>query len=236
MSVGNANFVQVDYHDPKRTLLLYECVEEDYLAVQEWLDRHLRGDYLFKRGHLKNIITRPTATLYAILLDGIYCGTVIVYAGSVLHNIMVAEEFRGLGIGEAVIRFLAPAVIRAKTNMVAGDPVPFYQRMGYQPVAQDAQRPHIVVMTPDGKVPDHGAPMAVPGEQHPRLAHPPESTPEQIDAAKWRALKERQRVRQARRKDRDKAEAASVAAAHLKPSLVPSASQNGSSMQYHHSE
>lgn len=236
MSVRNVCTVQVEYHDPKRTLSLYECCEEDHLAVQEWLDRHLRGDYLFKKNHLKNIITRPTATLFAILFDGMYVGTAIVYAGSVLHNIMIADEFRSLGIGEAVIRYLAPGVIRAKTNMQAGDPVPFYKKLGYEPVGVDPNRPHIVVMTPQG-APVESSPTCSPLPVSPsHLAAPPEMSDAERDAAKWRALKARQRERQARRKSEKAAEDAAAAAVHLKPSLQLQSLPNGLPTDYRYTE
>lgn len=203
--------IPVKYHDSKRELTLQDCQECDYLAVQEWLDRHLRGDYLFKKGHLLSIIRRPTSKLYAILLDGMYCGTIVYYNGSVLHNIMIAEEFRGLGIGEACIRHLEPQLIRAKTNMQAGDPVPYYQTLGYKPDHCDPERPHIVVMTKDkdpvpvpsrpgpaGPVPTLAAPVA------PVLTLPPELCTDFEDAEKWRAFKARQKKRQKERSERQR--------------------------------
>lgn len=201
--MSNPLFQSVKYHDSKRSLELYDCQECDYLAVQEWLDRHLRGDYLFKKGHLLSIIRRPTSKLYAILLDGMYTGTIVYYNGSVLHNIMIAEEFRGLGLGEACIRHLQPELIRAKTNMVAGDPVPFYQKLGFQPTGLDPERPHIVVMHPESTL-SASAPrplMAgpVPGGHQtpaPSLILPPEQCKIEEDALKWREYKARQKKRQ----------------------------------------
>src|SRR5260221_10203162 len=90
-------FEVVPYHDAKRRLVLYDCLESDYLAVQEWLDRHLRGDYLFKKNHLVSIIRRPTSRLLPVLLDGLYVGTVVFYKDSILHNIMVAEVWPRVG-------------------------------------------------------------------------------------------------------------------------------------------
>jgi len=190
---------------------MHDCQECDYLAVQEWLDRHLRGDYLFKKGHLLSIIRRPTSKLYAILLDGLYCGTIVYYNGSVLHNIMVAEEFRGLGIGEACIRHLEPQLIRAKTNMQAGDPVPFYEKLGYAPLGCDPERPHIVVMektTDTPSVQSRPATAApVPGTLAPPapvLILPPELDRDAEDAAKWRALKAKQKARQKERTEKQR--------------------------------
>lgn len=208
----------VPYHDSKRHLALYNCQICDHLAVQEWLDRHLRGDYLFKKNHIASIIKRETSKMYAVMLDGMYVGTVVYYHDSVLHNIMIAEEFRGLGIGEAVIRYLAPLVIRAKTNMKAGDPVPFYQRLGYEPVRLDADRPHIVVMEPpvvntprdgDGSRGITPSTPAAPVSSIP--LNPPEMRQRlgsddrnEEDAQKWRALKRRQRERQEKKKQQRK--------------------------------
>src|SRR5260221_12187093 len=122
----------VPYHDAKRRLVLYDCLESDYLAVQEWLDRPLRGDYLFKKNHLVSIIRRPTSRLLAVLLDGLYVGTVVFYKDSILHNIMVAEEWRGRGVGEAGGIFLSPSPITGEKNKKAGGPVPFFQIQGFE--------------------------------------------------------------------------------------------------------
>ena len=210
--MSSVHTIPVKGFDSKRSLALYECVAEDHLACQEWLDRHLRGDYLFKKQHLQSIITRPTSVMFAILLDGLYVGTAIVYAGSVLHNIMIAEEYRGLGIGEAVIRHLAPSVIRAKTNMIAGDPVPFYAKLGYQPTAIDPERPHIVVMEPASAghasvSGDAGAPrpVTVPAPVVSEVVTLPEASCDASDAEKWRSLKARQRARHDRKKESKKA-------------------------------
>lgn len=231
----------VPYFDNKRTLHLYDCQAFDHLAVQEWLDRHLRGDYLFKKNHLLSIIKRETSKLYAILLDGMYCGTVVYYNGSILHNIMIDPDFRGLGIGESVIRFLNPSIIRAKTNMQAGDPVPFYKKLGFEPVSQDPERPHIVVMQPAGasaamvRPQDAGALPAVPPvASFPRLAVPPEADPVESDAAKWRALKQRQRDRQAKRKAEAAAADAAHAAIHFPPVVPASPPFNQSILSPYH--
>lgn len=206
-------FQRVPYGRDTDNLYIYDVQEADYLAVQEWLDRHLRGDYLFKKGHLLSIIRRPASKLYAVMLEGIYCGTVVYYAGSILHNIMIDPEYRGRGIGEAVIKHLEPKVIRAKSNMVAGDPVPFYQAQGYEPVGLDPARPHIVIMekpkeaaaTPPGAgaapaVPvQPGLPVVASRPAAGALLLPPELDTTAEDAAKWRAYKKKQKERQKQR-------------------------------------
>src|SRR5260221_6693807 len=131
----------VPYHDAKRRLVLYDCLESDYLAVQEWLDRPLRGDYLFKKNHLVSIIRRPTSRLLAVLLDGLYVGTVVFYKDSILHNIMVAEEWRRAGGGGDAVLCPSPSPIRGQTHMRGGGPGPVCPQLAVGSAWRDPRPP-----------------------------------------------------------------------------------------------
>lgn len=142
----------------------------DVPAVGDWLDVHLAGDYFFRRRHLLNLVRSANTDAWAVEADGQLIGFVSVYHGSRLHNLYLAADWRGRGLGGALVRLFNPATIRAKTNMLAADPVPFYQKLGYQVVGQDAKRPHILEMARgqesqpmDVRLNAPGSPIATPG-------------------------------------------------------------------------
>jgi len=50
--------------------------------------------------------------------------------GSLIH-LLVAGNFRGLGIGRKIIETLRPKLVRSKSNQSSGDPAKFYEKLGY---------------------------------------------------------------------------------------------------------
>lgn len=130
--------------EPRRIVSLGLAGECDLLPLSEWFDRHLRGDYFFRRGHLLGLLTRRTSRVYTIWSDTVFVGVAVVYSGSLLHNLILDQDYRGLGIGEAVLLHLRPVAVRVKTNMSDGDPMAFYAKNGYSATSRDPHRPHIV--------------------------------------------------------------------------------------------
>jgi GNAT superfamily N-acetyltransferase len=127
-------------------LALYRVQACDAEAVGQWVDMYVRDDFFFRRRHLTEVIAREDNTVFAVLWDGLFAGIWIEYSGSVLHNLFIEPQFRGLGIGTALVNALRPVAIRAKTDMAAGDPTPFYERLGYGAPSPDPQRPHILLV------------------------------------------------------------------------------------------
>lgn len=163
------------------------CLPADLLVLTDFFDNYLAGDYHFKRRHMQGILERGTSATWAVLVDGVMSGVLIIYKGSTLHNMYLAPDIRGSGIGAALIKHFRPAVIRAKTNMKEGDPVPFYEANGYHAVERDPLRPHITVMHANGHQPPPPAP-------------PPASADE---ATERRRVLNRERARRLRAKRRD---------------------------------
>jgi len=128
---------------PGRSVAAFRCTESDTLVLADWCDMHLGRDFFFRRRHVESIIKRPTNAVYALLVDEFMAGLLMLYKGSVLHNFYLSEEFRGGGIGSAILQFFLPDRVRSKTNMRAGDPTPFYERNGYIVETPDPARPHI---------------------------------------------------------------------------------------------
>lgn len=111
-----------------------------------WLDAHIRDDYFFRRSHLAGILARPSTDSWGVECGGDLIGVAILHFGRRLHNLYLAREWRGVGLGAALLALFRPQTVRAKTNMVAADPTGFYEREGYRVVGQDPRRPHILEM------------------------------------------------------------------------------------------
>jgi hypothetical protein len=198
---------------PNRSVECRLCRPSDLFPLCDWCDLYLHGDFHFKRRHLQNILERGTSTTYAIMVDGVFSGIVILYRGSVLHNMYLAQDVRAIGLGAAIIAHFKPAIIRSKTNMKDGDPTPFYEANGYKVTGRDKLRPHIAIMerasTPavDGRslcVADRAA-------QNDETAPPPEPNAHPLDAAERRRIAATERSR--RRRARLKAAAAAATGA-----------------------
>ena len=125
------------------------CGEADVDPVGDWLDVHLAGDYFFKRRHLRSVIVNPNSEAWAVEVEGQLIGFIAIYHGSMLHNLYLAANWRGKGLGSALVQMFRPTEIRAKTNMLAADPTDFYKRLGYRVVGQDPRKPHILEMAMD---------------------------------------------------------------------------------------
>lgn len=127
---------------------LHHCSTNDANALQDWTDAALREDYYFKKGHWMNLLVRPQVQVYAIAVGSdpasplwATAGLVIVYHNTRLLNLYVAKEYRSMALGTEVMRTISPNEVRAKTDMTAGDPTPFYERLGYE-VQQQEQGPN----------------------------------------------------------------------------------------------
>jgi GNAT superfamily N-acetyltransferase len=144
-------FTMNDVHVPhaKLHIMLHRCTEADTEAVSNWCDVFLAGDYFVRKGHMLNLIRNPVVRVCAVIIDEVIAGFVAVYKDTTLQNLILDPQYRGQGVGSALIAVLKPTVVRCKSNMLAGDPTGFYEQNGYVTVAKDVGRPHISVMTND---------------------------------------------------------------------------------------
>ncbi len=127
---------------------LHHCGLPDAPALQDWTDAALRGDYWFRKGHWISLLNKPTVSVFAAATAAApesprwACGAIaIVYASTRLLNLYVAPDLRQLGLGTRILELLSPTEIRAKTDMSAGDPTPFYTRLGYT-IQSTGEGPH----------------------------------------------------------------------------------------------
>jgi len=134
---------------PKLRIILHRCTEADSEAISNWCDVFMAGDYFVRKGHMLNLVRNPVIRVCAVIIDESIAGFVAVYKDTTLQNLLIDPQYRGQGVGAALIAVLKPTVVRCKSNMLAGDPTGFYEKNGYQVVAPDPARPHITVMTND---------------------------------------------------------------------------------------
>jgi GNAT superfamily N-acetyltransferase len=192
--------------DPRRKLVATLASAIDLLPLSEWFDRHLRGDYFFRKGHLLGLLERQTSRVYCIFADSVFVGVAVVYSGSYLHNLLIDQDYRGQGIGEAIMEHLQPIAVRVKTNMQGGDPAPFYQSLGYTAFERDQHRPHIVNHVRPDLLPDR-----TPSDAPPTLPSPlPLQIPDDVAAAarRWHEHQARVKARGRARTERLRREAA----------------------------
>lgn len=137
------------------TLSLFQVTHSDCLAVEHFADAVLRDDFFFRKGHWLSLVSDSRVRLLVLRAQqpgsnewSEILGVLVLYADSVLHNLFLARWCRGMGLGSAVIEAVSPSSIRAKTDMVAGDPTGFYNRLGYtHEVAREGKRGQISVLT-----------------------------------------------------------------------------------------
>lgn len=200
----------------------------DTLALCDMSDAGLKGDYWFPRKQMEGIIARPTSATWVVRVDGVCAGFLIFYSGSTLHNLLLVPEYRSRGIGQALIEFFQPELIRSKSNMGAGNPDPFYAAQGYAHLGADPERPHIHLMgkpaTPRAAATSTAAAEPPPTPQSPYNAGivarelPITLEAQQAaDAEKWRQRQASQRAARARRAARKAAGTVQPVPVQLQP-------------------
>lgn len=104
----------------------------------------LHGDFFFKKGHWHGLLRDPSAQVYAIAWAPTIThhkqqlvGLAVTHEGTTLHNLYLDPFWRNQGLGSTVLQILEPETIRAKTDMVAGNPVPFYEQLGYKVIQEE---------------------------------------------------------------------------------------------------
>lgn len=87
--------------------------------------------------HLKYIDKYKTL----LVKDGaeIICWAVLEPDSTLIH-LLVAEPYRGRGIGQKVMKLLSPKVVRSKSNQSTGNPIGFYEKLGYRLVERKQSR------------------------------------------------------------------------------------------------
>ena len=113
----------------------------DLMAIKDFVDFWTAGvgcrlkvkgasdDFFIQPARHRDYINR-----YVVLV-AMHCWRIVGWAvkqkdGTLIH-LLVHAEYRGLGIGEKMLRMLDPPKVRSKKDQSTGDPVGFYKKNGY---------------------------------------------------------------------------------------------------------
>lgn len=115
---------------------------EDLNIVRDFTDYWLSGKGYAagfeKAGHDYFIPTRQHGdylkyytTLLAFIQNQLVGWAVRQRDGTLIH-LLVASNFRGKGIGAALLKMLTPTAVRSKSDQSTGDPLAFYLKHGFK--------------------------------------------------------------------------------------------------------
>ena len=121
-------------------IIVRVAVEDDIKGICELLDKEYRKDYFMPEKHVRRLVTgesddgcegrRPLNVWIATGEERVIGFARVSHKGN-LMNLLVAKDLRGEGIGKVLLKMSNPNIIRAKLDVVTGDPTSFYLESGY---------------------------------------------------------------------------------------------------------
>lgn len=67
-------------------------------------------------------------------------GWAVVEPSGTLIHLVVDGRYRGKGIGESMMLILKPRLVRSKSDQSSGNPIGFYEKLGYRVVSREQSR------------------------------------------------------------------------------------------------
>lgn len=127
-------------------LRLRRATPHDTEPLGFFFDTLLRRDYFLRRGQLADMLRSPYHEVYVAELGPVLVGVAITTRGARLVNALVHPAYRGLGIGRVLVHHSGATEVRAKLDMHAGDPRPFYESLGFRGDGRRVGRGNIEIM------------------------------------------------------------------------------------------
>lgn len=93
--------------------------------------------FITKRQHKKYIEKYETLLAFR---GAMIVGWAVLEPSGVLIHLLVAGHRRGQGIGKAMMLILRPKVIRSKSDQSTGNPIRFYEKLGYRKVRSETSK------------------------------------------------------------------------------------------------
>ena len=95
-------------------------------------------DYFISSGQHKKYIVKY-ATWQCVCNSRLLCWAVVEPSGTMI-NMLVDGNLRGKGIGRALMAKVRPKFIRSKSDQSSGNPIGFYEKLGYRKVSRVQSR------------------------------------------------------------------------------------------------
>lgn len=132
-------------------MLLYrDAIIEDLKAVSRFTDFWIsgRGKRVNAPGAVDDCFISPSQhTKYIckyrtfLCLDGaVIIGWAVVEPSGTMIHLLVAGNRRGEGIGKAMMGILCPNLVRSKSDQSSGNPIRFYEKLGYHLLRSERSR------------------------------------------------------------------------------------------------
>lgn len=77
---------------------------------------------------------------FLCLRDFEVIGWAVVEPSETMIHLLVSGNYRGMGIGKQMMRLLSPKLVRSKLDQSSGNPLGFYQKLGYRKVSTEQSR------------------------------------------------------------------------------------------------
>ena len=121
-----------------------EATEDDSKALRRFTDFWLsgRGKRVKAAGAVDDCFISPSQhkkyickyrTFLCIDALEIICWAVVEPSGTLIH-LLVHGNYRRKGFGRFVVQILSPRYVRSKLDQSSGNPISFYEKLGYRKV------------------------------------------------------------------------------------------------------
>jgi len=123
---------------------IIKAEEKDIPIILGFSDIFLRRDWIINKGYLMSNL-KNGIILLAFNNDKIV--GIGICKNKALYLLYVHPKYRSQKIGFKLIQKLKPEIIRARINQTTGNPVPYYERLGYKiEVERDPKNRNICIM------------------------------------------------------------------------------------------
>jgi len=131
-------------------LIFRDATIDDLKAVSRFTDFWLsgRGKRVKAFGAVDDCFISPSqhkkyiCKYRTLICLDIFCviGWAVVSPSGTLIHMLVAGNKRGEGIGRQMMKLLSPKNVRSKLDQSSGNPIGFYERLGYRKVSTEQSR------------------------------------------------------------------------------------------------
>ena len=128
------------------TVEIIEAQEKDIPEILGFTDIFLRRDWMIKKQRLMHYVKNCRVLIVRSESRIIGIG-ICTKESCTLYLLYVHPKHRSKKLGFKLLQELKPQIIRARINQTTGNPVPYYEKLGYVvEVARDPKNRNICIM------------------------------------------------------------------------------------------